>query len=350
MDNFSRSQLVRKPAVASAGGIVAAQHRRAAETGAAVLAGGGDAVDAAVATSYAHGVVEPWMSGPGGGGAMVIHRAREGCCQVIDFGLKAPADLDPAHYPLSGAGVSSDLFPWPAVVEDRNVMGGTSIAVPGTVDGMRVAHEAFGSKPWRELVTPAAELAEEGLIVDWYAALLIASATRALATNPCAAATFLEDGHWPTISSWTALQQKRIDLSRMAATLRRIAERGPRELYEGETARGIVRDAQSAGGSLSEEDMRLYRARLVESRAIPYRGGTIHATAELTAGSTLAHALAKLSAQPLAGGGRPDSAAYLAYAKALAEAYAWRLANMGDVEGGRTGPSCTSHFSVVDRH
>ncbi len=212
MDNFSLSQIVRKPAVTSSGGIVASQHRRAAEVGASVLARGGDAVDAAVATSFALGVLEPWMSGPGGGGAMVIHRAREGRTWAVDFGLRAPARLDPADYPLSGSGISSDLFPWPAVVEERNAVGASAIAVPGTVDGMRVAHEDFGTKPWRELVMPAAELAAEGLRVDWYAALIIASATRALAANECAAATFLDEGRWPPVSSWTALEQKRLDL------------------------------------------------------------------------------------------------------------------------------------------
>lgn len=350
MDNFSLSQIVRKPAVTSARGIVASQHRRAAEVGALVLARGGDAVDAAVATSFALGVLEPWMSGPGGGGAMVIHRAREGRTWAVDFGLRAPARLDPADYPLSGSGISSDLFPWPAVVEERNAVGASAIAVPGAVDGMRVAHEAFGTKPWRELVIPAAELAADGLLVDWYAALIIASATRALAANECAAATFLEEGRWPPVSSWTALEQKRLDLSRLASTLRRLAERGPREFYEGELARGIARDVRRAGGSLAEEDLAGYRARLVEPRAIPYRGATLHAGAELTAGPTLAHALALLSARTLGGGGRPDGDAYLAYAEALETAYGWRLAHMGDVEGGRTGPGCTTHFGIVDRH
>ena len=69
IDNFSNSQHVRKTVIATEGGIVAAQHRRAAAVGAAVLAAGGDAVDAAIATSFAIGVVEPWMSGPAAGGA-----------------------------------------------------------------------------------------------------------------------------------------------------------------------------------------------------------------------------------------------------------------------------------------
>src|SRR6188508_3381519 len=104
MDNFSASLRLTKPAVRSAGGIVAAQHRRAAEVGAAVLAQGGDAVDAAVATSFALGVLEPWMSGIGGGGAMVLYRAREDRYEVIDYGMCAPNSLRPEDYPLTNDG------------------------------------------------------------------------------------------------------------------------------------------------------------------------------------------------------------------------------------------------------
>jgi gamma-glutamyltranspeptidase/glutathione hydrolase len=347
--SFSRTQIVRKPAVRSTGGIVACQHRRAAEVGAAVLAAGGDAVDAAVATSFAVGVLEPWMSGPGGGGAMVIYRARENRAQVVDFGLRAPRGLDPADYPLAGTGVSSDLFPWPVVVEDRNAVGATSIAVPGTVDGMRVAHEAFGTRPWRELLMPAAELAQEGMQVDWFAALVIASATRALAADPFAAKTFLEDGRWPTTAEWTVPSSKRVDLSAMGRSIRRLAQAGPRAFYEGEIAQGIARDVQALGGRLSEADLADYRARLVDALAIPYRGGTVYAVPEMSAGPTLARCLQTLSARPLGGAKAPNAAAYIAYAEALQEAYARRLAVMGDVDGGR-GPTCTTHFSVVDRH
>ena len=77
MNNFSASLRVTKAALRTGQGVVAAQHRRAAEVGAKVLAGGGDAVDAAIATSFALGVLEPWMSGIGGGGAMVLYRATE---------------------------------------------------------------------------------------------------------------------------------------------------------------------------------------------------------------------------------------------------------------------------------
>src|SRR5246127_1606511 len=111
-DQFSNLQQIRKPAVRSLGGIVAAQSRKAAEAGAQVLAAGGDCVDAVVATSFALGVLEPWMSGIGGGGAMVLYRAREDRHEVIDFGMRAPASLRVEDYPLSGDGKASDIFPW----------------------------------------------------------------------------------------------------------------------------------------------------------------------------------------------------------------------------------------------
>ena len=136
-----------RPAVRATGGMVAAQHKGAAEVGAEILRGGGNAVDAAIATSLALAVLEPWMSGLGGGGFMVVAKA-DGRPEVLDFGMVAPAALDPTAYPLSG-GHDSDLFGWPGVVEDRNVMGPLSIAVPGQAAGLGLAHERHASLPWR---------------------------------------------------------------------------------------------------------------------------------------------------------------------------------------------------------
>ena len=150
----SKSQVVRKPAVISKSGIVAAQNRLAAAQGAAALTRGGNAIDAAVTTAFALAATEPWMSGLGGGGSMVIYLAKEDRVRVIDFGMISPAALDPADFPLSG-GVASDLFPWPAVVEDRNLLGAKSIAVPGAVDGLGKALEAYGTIGWRDAIQPA---------------------------------------------------------------------------------------------------------------------------------------------------------------------------------------------------
>ena len=108
---LSRSIQVRKPAVISDKGLVASQNRIASGIGARVLTQGGNAVDAAIATAFALGVVEPWMSGIGGGGYMIIRRAGDRGAQVVDFGMRAPEGLrcgisDLMMSPLSTAGKS----------------------------------------------------------------------------------------------------------------------------------------------------------------------------------------------------------------------------------------------------
>ncbi|OKH86762.1 gamma-glutamyltransferase family protein [Thalassospira sp. TSL5-1] len=348
MDSFSNSQIIRKPATKSAnGGIVAAQHKKGAAVGAAILANGGDAVDAAVATSFAMGAVEPWMSGPAGGGAMMIYRAKENRAYTVYFGMRSPSGLNPADYPLSGNGRAGDLFPWPHVKDDRNQIGATSIAVPGTVAGMEAAHEKFGKLSWRDLLSPAAQLADEGLHVDWYAALIIAASTRDLAKNPTAAKTFLEDGQWPTIAGWTALSDKRIDLSILAGTLRRLGEKGAREFYEGDLAHEMIADIKDAGGCLSMDDLRNYRAEIQCPLKVDYRQGKVFMPPQFTAGENLAECLTLLGESAFAGQ-RPGPDAYVAYAAALRKTYARRLTEMGDINDDRA-PTCTTHFSVVDR-
>jgi gamma-glutamyltranspeptidase/glutathione hydrolase len=346
--SFSRSQRVTKPAVESRGGVVAAQHGRAAELGAEVLAAGGDAADAAVAVSFMLGVLEPWMSGPAGGGAAMLWREAEGRAHALNYGMRAPAGLDPAEYPLSGAGRASDLFPWEAVEGDRNAQGATAVAVPGLVDGIGLMHARFGRMPWAELVRPAAAMAREGLPLDWYAGLMIASAARALAADPDAAAMFLEDGLWPPLAGWTALTDRRLSLSSMAETLERIAEGGPRELYDGDTGAALAADVAAKGGALARDDLRAYRAEWEDPLTIRHRGGSIWATPRLTAGPTLGDVLARLRERP-APEGPPGAEDVVAWAEALSAAYARRLAVMGDEVEAAAAPACTTHFSIVDR-
>jgi gamma-glutamyltranspeptidase/glutathione hydrolase len=287
MDNTSDSQVVRKTVIATEAGVVASQHKRAAQVGAAVLAAGGDAVDAAVATSFALGVVEPWMSGIAAGGCMVLWRAGEKRARVVDFGMRAPRELDPADYPLTGDGRSSDLFPWPAVVGDRNVQGATAVAVPGVVAGVGLAHAAYGRKPWRELVEPAVRLAQEGLLADWYSGLLTASTARALSLDADAAAMFLDEGRWPILGAWTGSGERHLDQRTLAGSLQQIAEQGPQALYTGELGRALVRDVRAKGGCLSEADLAGYRAEWREPLDIAYRGGHVCAAPGFTGGPTL---------------------------------------------------------------
>jgi gamma-glutamyltranspeptidase/glutathione hydrolase len=351
-DQFSNSQQIRKPAVQSKGGIVAAQSRRAAEVGAEVLANGGDCVDAVIATTFAIGTLEPWMSGMGGGGAMVLYRAKENRYEVIDYGMRAPNSLRVEDYPLTG-GAASDIFPWPRVKDDRNLHGPGSIAVPGVVAGMEEAHRRHAKMPWKELVAPGAKLAGEGLLVDWWTTLMIASSAVDLRRYPASAAAYLQDG-LPPNAQWGIKATVRLPQDKLKATLEQLAARGPRDFYEGEIARSVAADIKTAGGALSVEDLAAFRAYHREPLAIPYRSGKVFATPELTAGPTLASTLRRMQ-EKLSPGRAPDAAAYCEYALALQSAYRERLSDMGDADGRRAlgaehlAPACTTHFSVVDK-
>lgn len=351
---FSLNQTVRKPAVTAKGGIVASQSRRAAEVGAQVLTAGGDCVDAIVATTFALNVLEPWNSGIGGGGAMVLYRAKENRYQVIDYGMCAPQSLRVSDYPLSGEGAASDLFPWSRVKDDRNIHGPGAIAVPGVVAGMEEAHRRYAKMPWKDLVAPSVALAGEGLLVDWWTALTITASAADLRRYPASAAAFLNDC-LPPSPPWGIKSEVRLPQHTLKATLSHLAEAGPRDFYQGDLARSIASDIRADGGSLSVEDLAAFRSHLREPLAIPYRDGKVYATPELTAGPTMAHAL-RLLQQGLKPAGTPDAAAYVEYALALQAAFRERLKDMGDADGKRSlgadylAPACTTHFSVVDRH
>ena len=339
---------VRKPAVRSSGGVVSTQHHLASEIGARVLAEGGNAVDAAVTAGFALGTVEPWMSGLGGCGQMIVHRAGESRAWSVDFGLVASRHLDPADYPLD-EGRGSDLFNWPAVEGDRNVMGPLSIAIPTWVAGAAAALERFGTRSFGDCLAPAVELAERGLVADWYATLKIASTAARLAADDECRRVYLPDG-FPPCSEWGG-PPPRLRLGRLAETLRRLGQAGPRDFYEGEIARSLVADADRLGAKLGRDDLAGVEVRIREALAIRYRGATVHAAPGLTGGPSLARALDLLAGRHgEAPEARPETEADLAvaYAEALSTAYAERLAAIGhDAEAAM--PACTTHLSVVDR-
>jgi len=155
---------ITKPQVQSAGGIVAAQHHEAAQIGADVLAAGGNAMDAAIATALALSVVEPWLSGLGGGG-FLLHASAEGHVETLDFNLRAPMAADAADYPLEG-GAGGDWFNWPKVQGDCNLIGPQSICVPGAVAGFAEALARHGTLSWADVLAPTIALADRGMRVD----------------------------------------------------------------------------------------------------------------------------------------------------------------------------------------
>ncbi len=332
---------IAKPAVRAAGGVVAAQNARAAAVGAEVLRGGGNAVDAAVATAFALAVVEPWMSGLGGGGYMMVHLAAERRTQLVDFAMIAPRALDPAAYPLTGMGTDSDLFGWPEVAGARNVHGPLAIAAPGAVDGLGLALEHFGSLAWRDVLAPAIKLARRGHPVDWWTTLKVAGEASLLRQHEAAAALYLPDGLPPVAREGATAH---LDLGVLGDTLERLARAGRRDFYEGELARLLAEDLAAAGAALSGEDLAAYRAHVAAPLTVERAGADIHLPPGLNAGPTYAEALARL---PEIAPGPPGPAAYGGYAEALAGAYAQRFETLGH-DGDTAGQSSTTHISVAD--
>ena len=340
---YTETWQLRKPAVESHAGLVVSQHHQASDVGAKVLAQGGNAVDAAVAASFAIGAVEPWMSGMGGGGHMVYRSAKTGEVQCLSFGMVAPLAVDPSHYPLV-PGIDSDLFAWPAVVEDRNVKGPHSIAVPGHVAGMALALNTFGSRTWKQSLAPAIALAEEGMAIDWYATLKITGNARDLAEFDESRRTFLPGGYPPSADWASPLPQ--IKLGRLADTLQRLSDAGPEDFFQGQIADLLVADLQSLGSRISHDDFAAYKPRLMQAGKATYHGTEVYVAPGFTAGPTLHHALAMLE-QRLEPAHAPNSDTYAAYVQCLVDAYEHRLSTMGDVED-TEAPGCTTHLCVVD--
>ncbi|KQK29072.1 gamma-glutamyltransferase [Bosea thiooxidans] len=338
MQTFS----IRRPAVHSPHGLVAAQNRHAAEAGAAVLSRGGNAMDAAVVAALVLSTVEPWLSGIGGGGFLVHADGRTGATETLDFNVRSAAGLDPADYPLADA-QAGNWFSWPSVVGDRNVSGYGAICVPGAIAGLAAALERHGSISWEEALQPAIEHAERGLEIDWFAALCIAIEAPGLARDPVLSAILLDDGHGPKAGADT---RRFKPMTLKAGLLRRLAKAGARDFYEGESAALIAADLEAGGSPLRAGDLAAYEVVWAPALTGRYRDFDIAAIPGLSGGPTFFDAAQRLVDGPLSRETPPAQTALL-YATAIREAYEKRLTTLGHAATPQAG--CTSHVSVVDR-
>src|SRR3990170_1938383 len=187
--------VVTKETPLAARGLVVAEHPLGARVGAGVLEDGGNAVDAAVATAFAMTVVEPFMSTLGGSGTMLVHLEKKGETVALDFNGQAPARARASMFRVIG-GVSDGLFAWPRVERAANEFGYLSVAVPGSVAGLALALERWGTMEWGDVLRPAIALAREGFEPDWYQALAAARYVEELSAFPESARTYLRDGRY----------------------------------------------------------------------------------------------------------------------------------------------------------
>jgi gamma-glutamyltranspeptidase / glutathione hydrolase len=310
------------------GGMVAAKTPQAAAAGADILRRGGNAVDAAVTTAFTSGVVEPWMNGIGGGGYMVV-QAPDEAPAVVAYPMVAPAGARPEMFRLSGAGSDTELFGWPAVVDSANVWGYRSVAVPGTVAGLALALECWGTISLAEALAPAIHWAEEGVPVFWHTTLMITGALGTLKQYPATAAIFLDgDGNPPV-----TLEQDRPRWLRqedLARTLRTIASDGPRAMYEGALGQTIADDLAANGAPFTRGDFASYQAQITPALSTTYGGSEVHTIGGGTGGTTLVESLNILAELDLRNLGYHTPLALHRMAQAFRTAFADRFAWLAD--------------------
>jgi gamma-glutamyltranspeptidase / glutathione hydrolase len=245
-------QTWRVRAVQGEHGMVASDNGIATDVGVRVLLNGGNAIDAAVATAFALAVAYPEAGNLGGGG-FLIARLADGSSVALDFREKAPLAATHDMYLDAQGNVTT-----------KSLIGHLASGVPGSVAGLYAAHQRLGSRPWKELIAPAIQLAENGFTVDEHFADVVAAHTERLQQFPASAALFLPGGKpLQNGSMWRNPQ--------LAAVLRRIAESGPAGFYEGETARLIVEEMKRGGGLITIEDLQRYEVKWREPVEFEYR-------------------------------------------------------------------------------
>ncbi len=252
--------------------MVAAKHPLAALAGVEILRKGGNAVDAAVATHFALAVVEPFMTGIGGGGRCVL-RLRSGETFAMNFepmssAVATPFEADPDRE-ATAYGVPLGR---PAVKGAADEYGYKAAAVPGFVRGMSLLVERFGSMAWAELLAPAIRYAEEGFLLDTYTAKAIAFEMFLIVRFPETARILLKDGVAPKPWGWYFGDFDRLVQRDLAGTLRRIAAEGADVFYEGAVADAIAADMAAHGGDITADDLAAYTPEILEVGEGAYRG------------------------------------------------------------------------------
>jgi gamma-glutamyltranspeptidase/glutathione hydrolase len=236
---LSTALAARADAAEGANVMIASEHALASEAGLRVSREGGNAVDAAVATALAVGVVNPSSCGIGGGGFMLIFDRASGKVHALDYRETAPA------------AARSDMFDGrPA---NASVRGGLAVAVPGEVAGLHRAWRRFGSLPWAQLVAPAISYARDGFAIEEHLAEEIAARRDEIAARPSLASLLLHPDGRPLAKG------ERLRQPELAATLERVATLGPTAFYDGPVASAIARSVEAEGGVLRASDLRRYR-------------------------------------------------------------------------------------------
>lgn len=302
-------------------GMVASTERIASQIGVDVMKRGGNAVDAAVAVAFALAVVYPSAGNLGGGGFMMIRRS-DGTATAIDYRETAPAAATRDMY----VGPAGELIKG----EGSSILGYRASGVPGTVAGMAFALKKYGSRKltWSELIEPARRLAVNGFVVTHRTQERLEDYQAILSRFADSRRIFLREGK--LYREGEILRQPE-----MAATLGRLQRKGPRELYEGETARLIAQDMRHNGGLITRQDLRDYTPKERVPLHGSYRGyGIISMPPPSSGGAVLIEMLNILEGFDLQKLRPLSSEYYHLLVEAMRRAYADRARYMGDTDFG----------------
>ena len=295
-------------------GMVVSTHHEAAKAGARILRGGGNAIDAAVATAFAVGVAQPFSAGLGGG-MFALVRLESGEFLALDARETAPA------------AATSTMYTRPGAAKGASVHGPLAVAVPSFVPGMIQLLEKHGTMPLATVLAPAIELAESGVEIGRYHARIAGFMRGRLAKDRFPETWRIQFEPFGSKN----MQGERLVQSDLAETLRLLVRRGESVFRDGVIAKAMVAEVQRRGGLLSLEDLRDYQPRWREPVMGEYRGlRVVSFPPPSSGGAVLIEALNILEGFDLAGlrsGGAP---AIHLVSEAMKLAFADRAAYMGD--------------------
>jgi gamma-glutamyltranspeptidase/glutathione hydrolase len=309
------SSLDRVHPVYATNGMVATQEEVATRVGLEILQQGGNAVDAGVAVAFALAVTLPRAGNLGGGGFMIVHDAASGETVAIDYRERAPAAAHRDMYLDADGNPDAKL----------SRFHGLAVGVPGTVAGMALALETYGSMSLAEALAPAIRLAAEGIEVTPALADSLIGLKQRLQRWPSTTKVFYKDGGAPYAPGETLVQAD------LAASLRLIAEHGPGAVYGGPIGEKIAAAVTAAGGSMTLEDLADYRAVVRQPVRGSYRGYEIASMPPPSSGGIhIVQILNILEGYPIGFLGHNSAETLHLMAEAMKLAYADRSEYLGD--------------------
>ena len=263
------------------GGTVSAPHESEVQAGEAMLAQGGNAVDAAVAAALVAGVVEPTETTLGGSGFMLIGDS-EGKVISVEFGPRAPLAANPEMFELDLDAPASNVLGLAPVIGNANVDGPLASGVPRTLVSLLAAHARFGNLPRRTVMDPAIRAAEEGFAADPWFVLNALSDRERLGADGVARQTFLDSAGIPIGSGRQGFYgasvdgYERVKQPLLAQTLDRIADEGPESFVNGGIADDLAETFAEAGMILTREDLAFAMPEVKTPLSVAFRDRRVH--------------------------------------------------------------------------